>query len=968
MSFFQKLKSSFSKHKKLTFVFIPIIVVLLIVGILFDVITPNYSVSLTVAFSGSVVDEDAQAEALETGYALNQEVEEEGAVLLRNDGTLPINTSSGKVKVNVFGVRSAHLVYNSAGSAAGSLAEAVNLKTALEEANFEVNPTLWSKLDAIAVKDNTAVNEGGSSEAVNELAVSEYDFASAKSYSEYAVVTFSRLGGEGADQTRTGMGDDKTYSYLELCENEKELLKKLDSEGFKTIVLINSSYAMELGPLEEYNVNAALWIGGPGVMGAKAIGTLMNGSVTPSGRLVDTYAYDLTTGSAYYTADNYSVVDTDGNKIGGYTDYAEGIYVGYKWYETADAEGFWESDYAKNKWGISGGYDDVIQYPFGFGLSYTEFSQEFAEEPSYDEATGTFTFKVTVKNTGSSYAGKDVVQIYAETPYTGAIEKSKVSLAAYAKTKSLAAGTGEETLTLTVSLEDLASYSESANSGNGAYVLEAGDYNFYLSENAHSWKEQTTPVYTYTLATAVEYSGDNKRTSDTVAATNQLTGIDVRNGTAITTLSRTQNFANAGETIFTPSGAFTVAAGSALYKALVDNAGASGDYNGEVLTNLAVGQAKKYTLADFIDTEKGYCDYDDERWDDFISQMTVADMSKLTGTGGWSTAAIDSIGKDMTTDIDGPFGLSNLIKNSLGIDVNCISYCTEVVMASTFNTELIGRVGEAVAAEANATNVSGWYAPGANIHRSPFSGRNPEYYSEDAFLSGSMCAAEVNGALSKGLYVYVKHFAFNDSEANRTSKQNCYMTEQTAREIYLKPYEMAIKNDSYDAEGNRVTYGATGLMASYMWVNETWVGADSGLMLDILRGEWSFKGVVITDNAGVSGVDDWITHTKALYNGTDLMLVYKEGAVENSSSAESVSALKIASKHILYTIADAASRRSIQAVAGYDWWSLIFVLANVLFFGAAAILFLVLVLKYLLPERKKVAVEAPVESTETKNE
>lgn len=982
------IKNNFQKNKKSVTVFSIIMAVALIIGLVIDIVTPMYWTSLTIAFSGSSVNENAQAEALEAGYALNIKLEEEGIVLLKNNGVLPLQTSAdAKTKINVFGVRSAHLVLNSAGSAAGNVVGAATLKDALEAANFEINSALWQKLESTFVKDSTAVEEGGTSEAVNELDISEYtgdiSFEKAKEFSEYAVVTFSRLGGEGHDQARTGMGESGDQSYLALAANEKALLEELHTRGFKTIVLINSSYAMELGPLDEYGVDAVLWIGGPGVKGAMAVGSVLNGSVNPSGRLVDTYAYDLTTAASFIPSDSYSVL-ADGEQIGGYTNYSEGIYIGYRWYETADAEGFWASELANNKWGVSS-YEDVVQYPFGYGLSYTSFSQKFVGTPSYDEATRTITFQVEVKNTGSEYQGKDVVQLYLETPYTdGGVEKSKVVLCAFAKTDLLAVAgdsytVGEETigdtqvLSLSVCLDDFASYDETANGGSGAYILDEGEYKFYLSQNAHSWADisvqDSERYYSYNLGQQVVFGEDNARATDLAAAVNRLEGMDINNGEKITTLSRAEGFANAEKAVFTPMFDITVSTDSDTYKSFVTNIGTIGEYRGD-LWDATVGQGGKYKFDDLIDTEKGYVDYDDEIWDAFLSQLTVDELEKIAGTGGWSTAKVESIEKERTSDIDGPFGLANLIKNSMGMDVSCVSYCTEVVTASTWNVELMEELGAAVAAEADATGVSGWYAPGANTHRTPFGGRNPEYFSEDSYLAGKMCAAEVDGALKNGLYVYIKHFAFNDIEANRTSKQSCVMTEQTAREIYLRPFELAIKNDSYDEEGNKISYGATGLMASYMWERGQWCGSDYDLMTGILREEWGFKGMVVTDNAGVGDVSSWINVNTGAFAGTDLILVYKTSTMDSSirETQAGITALKKASKNVLYTVADAASRRNSVANAGFDWWQVTFIGLNVLFFGLAAVMAVLIAQKLFRPQKAE-AVEAgeiPQKSRKTK--
>lgn len=906
-------------------------VVCLILGILMTTVGGHFSTVLTVAMEGSTTDKETAETTYADGLAMNVELEEEGLVLLKNENqTLPLSAG----KVNVFGEHAFNMVYNGSGSSAGNANGAVTIKEGLEAAGLEVNEGLLSYIEENTTSEtDNSVHEGNSVDIsgypINEMSVEkytgDYSFDKIKEYSDTAIVVIGRVGGEGQDLPRTGFGADETESYLELNQNEKDLLKTLKENGFKTIVLINSSYAMELGFIDQqnYGVEAAMWIGGPGIAGATAVGEALTGKVNPSGRLVDTYAYDLTTQSTYYTSDyNYYYSAEDAAKIlGGFSNYSEGIYMGYRWYETADAEGGWDT--ISNEYG--NGYEGVVQYPFGYGMSYTSFSQKIV---SAEEKDGVVNFEVEVTNTGDTYAGKDVIQLYCEAPYTqGGTEKSKVVLAAFEKTDVLQPGETKN-YNLSVALEDVASYDETAADGKGAYILDAGAYEFYLSENAHSWSDietqDTEKCYEYALDSQIVYDESNKRSSDQTAASNQFA--DAKND--IPTLSRADGFANAKETIFSKIDDIALEKSDAIYDLLINKSSAAGEYQGEIL-DTTTGAEQKYTMDDMAGVA-----YDDEKWDELISQMSVSDMITLIGTGGWSTPAIDSIGKAKTTDIDGPYGLSNFVQNELGNSESvCVSYCSEVVVASTWNKELVNRYGQTVGNEGNATGVSGWYAPGANLHRSSFSGRNPEYYSEDSYLSGVMCANMVEGALSRGLYVYVKHFAFNDQEANRTNKENCWMSEQTAREIYLKPFELAVKDG-----------GATGLMASYMWFEGKWCGGDYNLMTTVVRDEWGFTGMVVTDNY----CGTWMNPTKAIMAGTDLILsnASREVDADVAQTDEGISAMKQSCKNILFTIADAAGKREIAARAGFDWWGLTYISTQIIFYGCAALFAVIAYIKY----------------------
>lgn len=916
----------------------------LIVAIVADIVINSYWEIIAAAFSDteSVTNQNLMDEAIEESHAVNVELLEEGSVLLKNDdNVLPIPSSTKKL--NVYGIISANIYLNTSGSGSVNNDNVTSLKTALEGEGYEINSALWNLLKAQKVEgNNPGINEGSTIEdAVSEIRLAQYNSAmtweNAKTYSEYAIVTFGRAGAEGSDLSR---GSATKTSMLELGSSEIALLKQLHDTGFNVVTLINSSHVIELGPVIQYS-DAILWIGGPGLYGLEGVAHVLSGKVSPSGRLVDTWMYEQETSSTYYTAQQYNYSGASG----GYTNYNEGIYIGYKWYETADAEGYWDkAPYS--------GYDNVVAYPFGYGLSYGELTEEIID---IKHENGAFTFTVKATNATGASATKDVFELYVEKPYTnGGVEVSKIELVAFAKSDIITSG-GSYSTTITVKDEDLASYDSTAANGAGAYVLAGGEYKFYIASGkagAHCWKTANeSNSKTYTL-TEVVYSGNNGRSSDAVAAQNQLGADQNDNALAIDdsnsgykALSRANNFANASSTIGRSAVANNIAASEKVKKLLTDYTD-YGKYHGEILSNLKTEQKKKYSFADLYTTDAdgkalyeavfdestgelvgknitGSVDYDDARWDYLISQMSVDDMQKLIGQGGWMTAKVDSIDKIKGVDYDGPSGLSNLMQNSLGIKTQCTSFNSEPVTASTWNVELADKLGKAVAKEANASGQSGWYAPGANIHRTPFGGRNAEYFSEDAYISGMMCAAESGGALSLGLYCMAKHFAFNDIEANRTSLENCYMSEQTAREIYLKAFEIGVKSGD-----------VPGLMCSYMWINGEWLGGDYALLTKIVRDEWGFKGLITTDNAGQGGGYKWMSPAKMIYAGGDMVLANPAQKLPNEikNSDEGISAMKTASKHILYTIASAYLNRLEAARVGENKFEPIFVVINVILY------------------------------------
>ena len=980
------------KHRA-HYLFLAFTAILLAVGIAVDILYPLYSQVINNALGKEArASDDIVQSTLANSRSINIQLQEEGSVLLKNEGNvLPLSVTNNK-KVNVYGILSAHHYKGGSGSSSTN-SEAADLKTALESEGFEVNEAIWKLIQSSELGYATGSTVDNGAAGQYELAISEYEkamsFADAKAYSDTAVITFGSNGGEGSDGVRTDDGNS-----LELGENEKALLKRLDEEGFTIIALINSSYVMELGPVVQH-ADAILWVGGTGLYGTYGIATLLDGKANPSGRLVDTWMYEQETASNYYTSNSAEAayVDESGKAIGSYTNCSEGIYVGYRWYETADAEGYW--DYVSNEYGS--GYEGVVAYPFGYGLSYTTFEEKIIHVAAQDSAEHgpQYVFTVQAANTGS-VAGKDVIELYVQKPYTnGGVETAQVELVGFGKTQMLKPG-ASETVTITVSVEDLPSYDVNADGGNGAYVLAGGDYIFHLASaqsGAHCWKtNQGSADRTYTAALdEIVYAGENKRPSDAVAASNQLettacdTGIASNDASAgYVALSRKDGFDNASETISreantrggTINGPVTLAADSALYQALKANYGSNTyttfntDHLKDIVefANPALEQEKQYTLADLYTTDADgkaltkvsngkitvvkEVDYDDPRWEALISQMSLDELDELIGRGGYGTIAVASIEKEASTDYDGPTGFSNFLKASMDIAQETTGFSSEPIMAATWNVELIEEYGRAVGQEGNAFGNNGWYAPGMNLHRSPFGGRNGEYFSEDPLLTGMMAASVAYGAFEEGVYTYAKHFAFNELEARRSNGSNVIMSEQTARQLYLKSFEIAIKQKKL-----------TGLMSSFMLMNAQWNGGNYNLMHNIVRTEWDFRGVINTDLAGaaIMGAE------RALCAGTDLLLATSYAKNQRSAflrcdtikqTEEGVLAMKTAAKHILYANASASLHRSL-GVAAVDTSlvSALYIGLNVLAYAGASIMLILFIIFHRKSRMAKITVE-----------
>ena len=860
-------------------------------GIFYSAITPFMTANLNPLLTGQKQVTTGQSltveQAAEQSRTMAQELVQEGAVLLKDqNNALPLAEGTA---VNLFGYGSVDPIYGGSGSGASDTSSNIDLVTGLTNAGFTVNQELVDFYKKSGVSRAAQKGFEGSNFTPAEVPTAQYTdtlLQNAKAFSDVAIVTISRVGGEGGDlpQDMYAAGYSKTDDgrhYLELTQDEEDLLALIKAQGFgKVIVLINSSNAMELGFLEDDSIDAALWIGSLGSTGFNAVGEILSGKVNPSGRLSDTYAYDLTTAPAYWNAGDFTYANLKHH----YVEYAEGIYVGYRFYETR---------YVDNTTGVcdEAAYAKAVQYPFGYGLSYTTFEQSITDYKTTDSA---IEMTVEVKNTGA-VAGKDVVQVYYTAPYTiGGIEKSHVVLAGFAKTSLLQPGASEK-VTITFAPEDMASYDET---GAKAYVLEAGTYQIKLMNNAHDVIDQRE----YEVPATITYSGDNARSTDLVAATNEFE--DVAQGQIKQYVSRAdwEGTLPTARTDGKTASAETIAAKE----------------NAPVYENNDSDQP--ITIADHGLTleDMAGLDYNDPKWDDLLEQLSVDDMTNMISNGGWSTPEVSSVGKPATNDLDGPAGINSLVSSLKGV-----SFPSEVIVGSSWNTDLAQRFGTAFGAEAAANHVVGLYAPGMNIHRTPFSGRNFEYYSEDGLLSGKMGAAMVQGLSSQGVYSYIKHFALNDQESNRLSI-SVWANEQSMREVYLKPFELSVK------EG-----GTTAVMSSYSRLGNTWAGASKALLTDVLRNEWGFKGMVVTDSA--MGNTSWMDINLALRAGGDMMLCLM-GVKLDSSSNTAQQAMRRACHNILYTQANSIAVAA--AVDNTPYWLILLAIVDSILLIAIVLLIL----------------------------
>ena len=888
--------------------------------------TGPMSTMLDLVSGSGTITEETSAKATE----LVNEITADGVVLAKDeDGILPVASGS---KLNVFGWASTNPCYGGTGSGALNTAYPVtDLLTGLHDAGIETNEEL-SKFYTDYKADRPSVGMVAQDWTLPEPNVSLYTdemMENAKAFSDTAMVVITRVGGEGADlptdmasvvdgswirrvaqaygsergtayyngtyddSLNEGNDWDKGDHFLQLSNREEDLLDLVTANFDNVILVYNGANAFQMDFLKDYpQIKGVLLCPGTGQSGFEGFGKVVSGEVNPSGRTVDTYVSNLKNapwwnnfGDFKYTNteelnSDSSFFDPEGTTPS-FVNYVEGIYVGYKFYETAADEGLIN-------------YDDEVVFPFGYGLSYTSFTKEMS---GITNDGTSLNFTVTVTNTGS-VAGKDVVEIYSNPPYTnGGIEKSSANLLDFAKTSELAPGESQ-TIEFSIPVEDLASYDYQTN---GCYVLEAGDYVISANDDSHNVADSQT----YTVASDIVYNESNKRGSDAVAATNEF---DFAEG-EITYLSRADGFANYAEATAAP----------ATYemtdeqKAAFDNAhtyteaGYQNDDDANA-ADITTGAKNGLKLVDL----RGV-DYNDAKWDQLLDQMTIDEMQQTIGFGGYQTAAVSSIEKVRTNDCDGPASINN---NFTG--VGSVGFPAATLIGMTWDKELAYAFGDSIGEMANEMDTSGWYGPAMNIHRTAFAGRNFEYYSEDGVLSGRMASNAILGAQEHGVYAYMKHFALNDQEGNRTSMAATWSNEQAIREIYLKPFESSVK----DADCHAV-------MSSFNYIGTRWAGGCKELLKNVLRGEWGFVGFVETDYFGVYG---YMTADQGVRNGCDLMLCttgndFNTVTVLTNSSKQ---ALREASKNILYTVVNSRAYAAENLNPGMAKWEILMIGADVL--------------------------------------
>lgn len=848
------------------------------------------STLIGLATGNGTLSDETNEEAAEVA----EEIMEDGIVLLKNESLLPLNETK---KLNIFGWESINPAYGGAGSGGiNDLYDIVSLNQGLENAGFSINQELVDFYNNYGA-DNPEMSIQKQSWTLPEPPVDTYSdelIKSAKEYSDVAVVVLSRKAGEGHNDipmdVRKAAYDNNSDEYddfpegehyLQLSQTERDMVDMVCSNFDNVIVVYNGANQFELGFADEYpQIKSVVWCPGTGNVGFNALGKVFSGEVDPSGKTPDTFIYDMTTAPWWNNAEkteytNLADLAVEGMNAGtaqvyapAFTNYVEGIYVGYKYYETAAQEGAID-------------YDKTVQYPFGYGLSYTEFEQKMGE---LEEKDGQISVDVEVTNTGD-VAGKDVVEVYYEPPYTnGGIEKSSANLIEFAKTDLLQPGESQ-TVTVTFSIEDMASYDENHAK---AYVLEKGDYAISINSDSHTVLDQKT----YTADKDVVYKGENKRASDDTAATNVFE--DAKGD--VTYLSRADHFANYEEATAAPASA-------ELGEPYVSEYHLNSNFDKTTYLNdedvmPTTGADNGLTLADMRDA-----DYDDPRWEKLLDQLTVDEMANMIAMAGYQTAAMDSVGKVATLDFDGPAAINN---NFTG--VGSIGFPIEVVVASTWNKELAQAWGECMGKISQEMGAEGWYAPGMNTHRTAFGARNYEYFSEDGVLAGNMGAKAVEGARKYGVYSYIKHFALYEGNAKMVS---VWSNEQAIREIYLKPFEISVKQG-----------GANAVMVSWSFLGDKWTGESSNLMNTVLRDEWGFRGMALTDFFRNNG-HGFMNADAALANGVDAMLSTFNGEENNVANPEHPTAvlqMRNACKNVMYTVVSSWAYDGEHEETGMENW------------------------------------------------
>lgn len=973
------------KNKK-TRIWLIVTAIVLVLGIVVNAVllsVPIVTNSLSLVFGGerANITEDNRTEWYDRQYASKEEVldaandfvievEKEGIVLLKNENdALPL---SGKdAHISVFGKNSVNIVYSGSGSASSNSSTAQRtLYESLEAAGISYNETLKSFYEDSGKSgkgrpENPAMTSGQRLPGfgTGETPMDSYTPDVVDSYAGYqdaAVVVFSRIGGEGFDLPRAMeesfngaavAGASADSHYLELDENEKALLEHVKENFSKVIVVLNVGTTMEIPELKaDEDIDAILWIGFPGATGIMALGQILTGTdtegnqISPSGHTVDTWAADFTMDPTWYNTGIYG--SEYGNRYlynGETTDYAfvnyeEGIYVGYRYYETrgyeeaaADPQSVW--------------YENSVVYPFGYGLSYTEFDWDVSfgtDSGSGITADDTLEVSVTVKNTGD-YAGKDVVELYYSAPYDyegPAIEKSHVVLGDFAKTDILAPGE-EQTLTLTLDVEDMKSYDYADANENGfsGYELEAGEYRIIIGSDAHTAKADAVYTLSEDLQLKTDMNADGEETEVANAFDDVSAGIFGTN-TYASYVSR-KDFEGTLRTEYLDDAERTLTDElkeeldeSIKRKYTEPDAGKPWEVAGDAPATVPVnsGLSLRDMLYDEAGNYVGEVSFDDPRWETLLNEISLDEMKNLVGFGAFRTSEVKGVdgvvGKPLTVDSDGPSGFTSFLSES--VVYGTCAYQAECVMGSTWNVQLAEKMGELIGEEGLAGNekgdglpYSGWYAPAVNIHRSPFAGRNWEYYSEDGLLSGKFAASVIKGAGKKGVYCYVKHFAVNDQETDREYNGILvWANEQSMREIYLYPFEIAVK------EG-----GATGMMSSFNRLGMKWAGGSYALLTQVLRDEWGFHGSVITDYS----LNTYTHVDEMIRAGGDLFLTQDVKTFGMEDDATQIAMLRQSTKNILYMVAN-SSAMSIST-DGYlrPVWQIVMICVDIVIVAALAL-------------------------------
>lgn len=859
-----------------------------------------------------------KAEAFANAQEVNLKLAEEGFVLLKNENAaLPMNKGA---RISVFSKNSVNLSYGGSGSGGFDTSNNKNLYESLNDAGFVTNPTLKnfyesSQSGPVRTANSSDLDNGDNQKiATAETPQNKYSDAVKNSYADYsdaALVVITRIGGEGFDLPRYQGDSEGAVSpdshYLELDQNEIDLLTAVTDGTFKRVVVVfNTPSSFEATFLKDSayaafadKIDAAVWIGFTGSNGITALGEILNGDVNPSGRLVDTWAADFTKNPSFVNFGTGCLPETTDKYDGGMyysVDYEEGIYVGYRYYETRG-----ETD--GEDW-----YNANVVYPFGYGLSYTTFDWTVGDASASEIELGTtITVPVTVKNTGS-VAGKEVVQLYASAPYTlGGIEKAHKVLVGFAKTKLLQPGESE---TVTVSFDPYSAasydYRDANSNGFSGYELEAGEYTLYISRNAH----ESEKAIALNLAADVQIGTDPTTDSEVVNRYTDSENFLDSDWQLDTMLSR----ADWEGTWPTPQTAQQHAGTDRLYEEIrSEEHNNPTDFDSEEYPWF--GEEPTLTLRDLLPSAEaeGYepvVSYDDERWEELMMGCDEEEMIALINNGAYHTLAMESVGLPATIHGDGPSGFTCFMSKEQ-VNGTC-QYVSEPVMASTWNINLMNELGEAIGEEgtigdkATGQPYSSIYAPGVNIHRSPFGGRCSEYFSEDPFISGMMGAAEVQGIQSRGVLPTVKHFVANEQETHRSIGGDLsWLSEQALREIYLKPFEYTVK------------LGETrGIMTSFNRIGTRWTGGDYRLLTEILRNEWGFNGLVICD---FNTIPQYMIPRMMFYAGGSLDLATQQSAMWtdcDTSDAGDAIVLMRAVKDVMYALVNSNAMNA--EVIGYN--------------------------------------------------